>query len=151
MPTRSLNPQHTYVHLAVDGSATAVPGVAAFWSMPEAEMAQFGHGWLVSEFAFDADWPNWEMHPEGDEFVFLLSGAATLLFEEPHGVRAVALAGSGAVIVPRGIWHTARATVPSRMLHVTRGAGTQHRPAVPGANSPEHSDMKRPPSDGSLA
>ena len=124
-----LNPQSTYVHLAEDGAATEVPGGEAFWSMPTAEMERYGNGWLVSEFEFDADWPNWEMHPNADEFVYLLSGSVEVLLEHPEGVQKVALKNNAALVVPRGIWHTAKVTAPSRMLHVTRGAGTEHRPA----------------------
>ncbi|HWX65363.1 MAG TPA: cupin domain-containing protein [Rhodanobacter sp.] len=125
----SLNPQRTYVHLAENGAATQLPGGEEFWSMPEADMERYGTGWLVSEFEFAADWPNWEMHPNADEFVYLLSGAAEVHLEEGQGLRKIALSGSGAIVVPRGVWHTAKVTVPSRMLHVTRGAGTQLRPA----------------------
>lgn len=125
----SLNPQHTYVHLAADGVATELPGGEQFWCLPEPEIEHYGKGWLVSEFECTEDWPNWEMHPNADEFVYLLSGSIEVLFEQPDGLKAVALHGSGAVIVPRGVWHTARVTAPSRMLHVTQGAGTQHRPA----------------------
>lgn len=125
----SLNPQHTYVHLAEDGAATRLPGGDAFWGLPAAEMDRFGGGWLISEFEFTADWPNWEMHPQADEFVYLLSGSVELHLEQPDGLHTVALHGSGALVVPRGVWHTATVKAPSRMLHVTRGAGTALRPA----------------------
>ncbi|SFD80062.1 cupin [Massilia yuzhufengensis] len=124
----SLDPQQTYVHLAPDGVAQEIPG-ERFWQLPEAAMAQLGQDWVISEYAFSADWPNWEMHPEGDEFVYLLSGALDLLLERGGQVETIALDGSGAVLVPRGVWHTAKLRAPSRMLHVTRGAGTLHRPA----------------------
>lgn len=125
-----LNPQLRYVHLAQDGSAHQLPGGEAFWRLPEAEMARYGQGWLISEFEFTADWPNWEMHPEADEFVYLLAGAVEMLLEQRDGsVSRLALSGSAAVLVPRGLWHTAKLlSGPARMLHVTRGAGTQHRP-----------------------
>jgi mannose-6-phosphate isomerase-like protein (cupin superfamily) len=125
----SLNPQRTYVHLAEDGVATPLPGGAEFWSMPEAEINRYSGGWLISEFEFAADWANWEMHPNADEFVYLLSGSVELHLERPEGLQMVTLSGSGAVVVPRGIWHTAKVIAPSRMLHVTRGAGTELRPA----------------------
>ena len=125
----SLNPQHTYVHLAEDGAATQLPGGDAFWSLPESEIQRYGGGWLISEFEFAADWPNWEMHPHADEFVYLLSGSVELHLELPDGLQKLPLTGPGAVVVPRGIWHTAKVTAPSRMLHVTRGAGTELRPA----------------------
>jgi len=32
------------------------------------------HGHLLSALPMDADWSNWEMHPAGDEILFLVSG-----------------------------------------------------------------------------
>jgi len=123
-----LDPQQTYVHLADDGAARKVSG-ESFWQLPPAELDAFGQGWLISEYAFTEDWPTWEMHPHGDEFVYLLAGAVDLLLEREDGVQRIALDGSGAVVVPRGVWHTAKLRAPSRMLHVTRGEGTETRPA----------------------
>lgn len=124
----SFDPEQRYVHLAEDGGATLLTGGPAFWGLPESDMAAYGQGWLVSEFECHSDWPNWERHPEGDEFVYLLAGAVDLLLELPEGLRTLALQGRAAVLVPRGIWHTARVHAPSRLLHITRGAGTEHRP-----------------------
>ncbi|MES2631729.1 MAG: cupin [Pseudomonadota bacterium] len=123
------DPLTTYVQLQSSGSATALPGGDAFWSLPPQEVEAAGSGWLISEYEFVADWPTWEMHPAGDEFVYLLSGSADLLLDEPGGVRTLELRGTAAVIVPRGIWHTARILLPCRMLHVTLGAATQTRAA----------------------
>lgn len=123
------DPSETYVHLTASGSAEQLPGGERFWSMPQPGLDRFGHGWLVTEFECSSDWPNWEMHPEADEFVYLLSGAAVLLLQQPAGLREVTLRGRAAVVVPRGLWHTARVSQPSRMLFVTMGRGTQHRAA----------------------
>jgi len=125
----SFDPAETYVHLTEAGSAEPVPGGERFWSLPEPELDRFGGGWLITEFECASDWPNWEMHPDADEFVYLLSGAAVLLLEEPGGLREVPLVRRAAVVVPRGIWHTAKVSDPSRMLFVTRGRGTEHRAA----------------------
>ncbi len=122
-----LNPQDRYVRLGADGVAETLPGGAAFWSLAQAEKDRVGSDWLVSEYEFVADWPTWEMHPNGDEFVYLLSGSIELLLEHEDGVRVLAIAGCGATVVPRGVWHTARVHAPSRMLHVTLGAGTLTR------------------------
>ena len=123
------DPSKTYVHLTPGGAAQRLPGGESFWSLPQPELDRFGHGWLVTEFEFSSDWSNWEMHPEAEEFVYLLSGAAVLLLEQPGGLQEVPLSGRGAVVVPKGIWHTAKISQPSRMLFVTMGRGTQHRAA----------------------
>jgi mannose-6-phosphate isomerase-like protein (cupin superfamily) len=122
-----LNPQSDYVHLGADGVASPLPGGAEFWSLPQADMNRVGRDWLISEYEFTSDWPTWEMHPGGDEFVYLLSGSVELVLEQGSEVRVLAMIGSGAVVVPRGVWHTAKVHAPSRMLHVTLGAGTQTR------------------------
>lgn len=127
--TAPLDPAETYVHLAADGSARSVAGGDAFWSQPTAELDRFGDGWLVSEFEFASSWSSWEMHPDADELVYLLSGEVTMLLERPGGIEEVALRDRAAVVVPRGTWHTAKVARPSRMLFVTRGRGTEHRPA----------------------
>lgn len=123
------DPSARYVHLTSGGAAEQLEGGERFWSRPESQLDHFGRGWLITEFECSADWPNWEMHPEADEFVYLLSGSAVMLLEQPHGLQEVPLSGRGAVIVPKGTWHTARVRQPSRMLFVTMGRGTQHRPA----------------------
>ena len=69
------------------------------------------------------------MHPEADEFVYLLSGSAVVLLEQRSGIEEVRLSERAAVIVPKGTWHTAKVSQPSRMLFVTMGRGTQHRAA----------------------
>ena len=34
---------------------------------------------------FDVPWPTWEMHPAGDEFVYLLEGDTELALASPDG------------------------------------------------------------------
>ena len=126
----SIDPSQTYVLLASTGATEQVPGGDAFWSRPPAALDEMGRRWLVSEFECDADWASWEMHPEGDEFVYLLSGEATFVLDGPAGPTRIPLRDRAAVVVPQGVWHTAEVTAPSRMLFVTLGAGTQHRPVT---------------------
>lgn len=122
-------PDAFYALLDTHGGIRRVPGGDAFWGQPAEALDALGGDWLVSEFRCDTDWANWERHPAGDEFVYLLEGQVELLLELPEGVAAHHLQGGGAVVVPRGIWHTARVFGPSRMFFITRGAGTEHRPA----------------------
>jgi mannose-6-phosphate isomerase-like protein (cupin superfamily) len=72
-----------------------------------------------------------EMHPDGDELLLLLSGAALVELEEETGTRRVALAPGQALVVPKGVWHRVRLREPSRLLHVTPGPGGEHRPPDP--------------------
>jgi mannose-6-phosphate isomerase-like protein (cupin superfamily) len=85
-------------------------------------------GRLVGVFRYDSDWNSWEVHPDGDEIVMLLSGAVDLVLDVEGGERTVELRDRAAAIVPRGVWHTANVLSPAEALHITRGAGTTHRP-----------------------
>ena len=67
-----------------------------------------------------------EMHPDGDEFVCVLSGSVSVLIDsaaEPVMLRA----GEGCLI-PRGEWHRVHLLEPTRLLHITPGPGGAHRP-----------------------
>ena len=82
---------------------------------------------LVSQFAFDEAWPTWEIHPAGDELVFLLSGDTDLVLasEEGQSEDIVRVSNPGDyVVVPKGTWHTARPYAPTSMLFLTPGEGT---------------------------
>jgi mannose-6-phosphate isomerase-like protein (cupin superfamily) len=85
-------------------------------------------GRIVSLFRFEEPWTSWEMHPAGDEIVYLLSGAVSLILEEEGGERSVELGARMAYRIPRGRWHRMRVRAPGEMLFITRGAGTRHRP-----------------------
>jgi uncharacterized cupin superfamily protein len=126
---RSFDPQQSHTTLISDGATKLIPGGDAFWSLAVSEIEKFGADWLVSEFECTVDWPNWEMHPNGDEFVYLLGGEIVTLLETSSGVVETSLRAPAAVVLPRGLWHTAHVISPARMLHITRGSGTQLRPA----------------------
>ena len=88
-----------------------------------------GHD-LIACHTFEHDWPTWEIHPNGDEVVILLSGKATLLLEQEQERREIQLEQAGDyLIVPRNTWHTARISEKSKMLFVTPGEGTLNRDA----------------------
>lgn len=117
----------TYVQLRDGPQAGAVPVGPDFWQTID-QRSDLDDGRLVMVSRMAADWPHWEMHPAGDEIVYLLSGAMDLVLDEPGGPRTVALRPGQAVIVPRGIWHRGTVHQPGDALFITRGAGTQHRP-----------------------
>src|SRR5262245_3956445 len=96
--------EHTYVQLEDGPAARPVPVDADFWQRI-GERADLRAGRLVMVSLQGADWPQWEMHPAGDELVCLLSGAVDLILEIDGAERRVALRGRSFVIVPQGIWH----------------------------------------------
>jgi mannose-6-phosphate isomerase-like protein (cupin superfamily) len=121
----------TCLRLRPDASVEPIRIGDDFWQrMMSGKLGDFHHEYLVTTFAYDKDWPNWEMHPNGDEIVMLLEGSTTMVLEIGGGERLVELNESCAyVVVPRGTWHTSRARGACRMLFITAGEGTQHRPA----------------------
>jgi mannose-6-phosphate isomerase-like protein (cupin superfamily) len=75
-----------------------------------------------------------EMHPDGDELLYLISGRVEVIIEdggtaETVGREEVATLVPGqAIVVPRGAWHRVNVTEPSRLVHITPGPGDGHRP-----------------------
>ena len=122
----------TYLRLRPDAPAEPLTVDASFWSrISTGKLGTFHDEYLVASGSADSDWPMWEMHPNGDEIVCLLEGAVTFVLEIGGAEQRVALEESGSyVIVPRGTWHTAKVARPSRLLFITPGEGTQHRPAA---------------------
>ena len=118
-----------YLSLGGEGKIEAAAGGDAFWSLAGAELEKFGENWLITEFWFDEDWKSWEMHPNGEEIVYLLSGAMDLILEKDDVRQTIELRSKGLVIVPRGTWHTAKVFQMSNVLVITRGEETQIRPA----------------------
>lgn len=84
-------------------------------------------GYLVSQFDFDKDWETWEIHPNGDEFVYCLSGKMTFVLESDGANKDIPLEPGQFVIVPRNTWHTAKVNEPTKALFLTWGYGTQQR------------------------
>ncbi len=124
----------TFVVFDARGTATPVDVTPGFWDELTRRFGDFSGKLLVSSFHFEQDWPTWECHPHGDEWIGLLSGDFDLHMDLPDGhdgPRRVRLHKPGAfVIVPKGVWHTARVRAPSAALFVTPGQGTLTRPVT---------------------
>jgi len=127
-----------YFLLEPDGTAIVLPGGMDFWSQLMSGVATdpgirrlmgSEHGRLLTVLTMSADWTNWEMHPVGDELLFMLEGSATFVLDHPDGVREVGLNAGRLLVIPRGVWHTAKMSGPARLLAITPGHGTQHKPA----------------------
>lgn len=130
-PIAPPNIQSTYLRLRPDSSVEKLPFDETFWPrLMRGELGDFRHEYLVTCYSYTQDWPSWECHPNGDEIVMLVSGRATFLLETPGGNTELVLAHTGDfAFVPRGTWHSAHTDVPTTMLFITAGEGTQNRPA----------------------
>jgi uncharacterized cupin superfamily protein len=120
----------TYLHLGPEGSAVPLEVNASFWDdLVSGAFAHLGPGRLLSTYDFSEDWGSWEMHPAGEEVVVLIAGALEFVVETADGERKVALRQPGQfLLVPRGAWHTANVAQHAKVLFVTPGEGTAHRP-----------------------
>ena len=119
----------TFVVLEPDHSAVPVEVTPALYDELDARFDRFRDRLLVSSFTFDSDWTTWEIHPAGDEIVYLISGDARMVLDRNGAQEVVHLREPGSfVIVPKSTWHTARTSVPTKMLFVTPGEGTGNKP-----------------------
>jgi mannose-6-phosphate isomerase-like protein (cupin superfamily) len=125
----AFNLAETFILINEGPTATPIPVGPDFWQrLQQSPIANSPSGRLISLGEQRADWGHWEMHPAGDEILILLSGSLELILEEQGGERSVVLNSLNAFIVPRGTWHRARVHAPGKLLGITGGAGTQHRP-----------------------
>lgn len=124
------NLSDTFAVLSPSLAVTPVPVTPAIYQELDERFDGFKGHVLVAMHEFGESWPSWEIHPEGDELVVLLSGEAEMVLDENDGKRGVRLGNAGDyVVVPRGTWHTARISVAARMLFVTPGQGTENKSA----------------------
>lgn len=68
-----------------------------------------------------------EMHPDGDEVLYLISGRVNVVFEE-EGFSDVEMTPGEGLIVPQGVWHRVDILEPSQIVYATPGPGGDYRP-----------------------
>ena len=115
--------------LILNPEADAIPKAVTpnFYGELDAEFDGFAGHVLISQHEFDEAWPSWEMHPKGDEIVFLLQGDVDFVLWTDAGEKTVRVDRPGStIVVPKGTWHTARPLKPTTMLFVTPGEGTEN-------------------------
>jgi mannose-6-phosphate isomerase-like protein (cupin superfamily) len=119
----------TYIHLRPDESALAMQGGPAFWAGID-ERHDLDRGRLMGSVDQTADWSHWERHPAGDEILTLLSGEMELVLDAAGGEQRATLGPGETFIVPKGVWHRGIVRAPGRLMFVTPGAGTEHKPVA---------------------
>jgi mannose-6-phosphate isomerase-like protein (cupin superfamily) len=123
----SFDPSSTYLCLSPSGAVTTIEVTPDFWPSV-GQRQELIEGRLVAAFVCKADWRHWEMHPHGEEVLVLLEGKLTMVFEEGGAERKVELDQGRACVVPRGVWHRVIVQEPGKLLGLTYGRGTEHRP-----------------------
>ena len=74
----------------------------------------------------------WEMHPDADEFLYLVEGAIDVILREDldqDEERRIELRAGRACVIPMGAWHRQIVLLPCKMLFMT--PETLHRPYAP--------------------
>jgi mannose-6-phosphate isomerase-like protein (cupin superfamily) len=117
----------TFIHIENEG-AVPIEVTETFWKeLASGERPELNDGWLMTAFHMAADSPTWEMHPAGDEVLYLLSGAMDVVLQAADSEQVIELRKGSGCIVPRGKWHRQIVREPSDLLGITFGKGTQHR------------------------
>lgn len=119
--------QHTYVHLGTGPEVRLVDVTPEFWETLD-DRPELHTGRLVTEFTMDADWGVWEMHPAGDELIVFTEGSVRVRFDDGTAITESDVHAPQYVVVPAGVWHTMDVVEPARMIVITWGDGTAHRP-----------------------
>lgn len=114
--------------LTPDKKAHTIPNSPDVFNILNQQFGSFKNHELIACFEFESDWSNWELHPKGDETVVLLTGKVTFVLEIENQHQEVELDEAGEfLIVPKGVWHTARTNEKSKVLFITPGEGTEHK------------------------
>ena len=69
-----------------------------------------------------------EVHPDGDEVLYLISGKARVVFLDDDHADIELLPGNG-LVVPRGVWHRVDILDPCQIVYVTPGPNNRFRVA----------------------
>jgi len=68
-----------------------------------------------------------EMHPDGDEVLYLISGRIKVVFLESREEDIEVEPGDG-LVVPQGMWHRVDILEPSQIVYLTPGPNNEFRP-----------------------
>ncbi len=68
-----------------------------------------------------------EMHPDGDEVLYLISGKVKVVFLDSDEDDIEVEPGDG-LVVPKGVWHRVDILEPSQIVYLTPGPNNQFKP-----------------------
>ncbi len=68
-----------------------------------------------------------EMHPDGDEVLYLIAGRARVVFLDTDDEDIEMRPGDG-LVVPKGVWHRVDILEPCQIVYLTPGPNNEFRP-----------------------
>lgn len=68
-----------------------------------------------------------EMHPDGDEVLYLVSGHARVVFED-DSLQDIDMRPGDGLVIPKGTWHRVDILEPCKIMYATPGPGGEYRP-----------------------
>lgn len=101
-------------------------------TVEERRMDADDEGWTVAVTHADTDQDvhsdHWEVHPAGEEAVWVLAGQARLYLRSPEaagGETMVTLTAGAGVVVPRDCWHRFELDAPSDLMSIAPRTGSR--------------------------
>jgi len=119
--------ENTYLALDGKGGVIPMPVTDDFWMRIDDSPAATRS--MMAIYLVEADWPQWEMHPHGEEVLVLLDGRLDMQMDDGAAQYTAEMHAGTTLIVPAGTWHRALVRAPGKLLGFTYGPGTEHRPA----------------------
>ena len=124
----SLDLKEKFVVLSPDKQASTEANTPDLYERIGNKYGDFKNHELIAIDEFKSNWPDWELHPYGDEIVMLLTGEIILILDFENKQQQIQLRNQGEyAIVPKGVWHTAHIKENARVLFITPGEGTENR------------------------
>ena len=122
--TEAFNPKNQIVAITRDLTAETMP------ARPDPAIPVDGYTFGVATMSENSPHDG-EMHPDGDEVLYLISGKVRVTLETDPVQELDMLPGDG-LIVPKGIWHRVDIVQPCQIVYLTPGPGGEYRPLPEG-------------------
>lgn len=115
-------------HLTEDLGVDAVAFGSEFWGQLE-DNPHLLKGRVFGVVHKDPAPPTFkEMHPEGDEILFVHYGQMDVILYEDEAEEVIPLSKGQWALIPKGVWHTIHVKAPTEVIFITPMEGTEGKP-----------------------
>lgn len=88
------------------------------------------NGFTLCVLSMSQDAPHdGEMHPDGDEFIYVISGCLEVILELERNELVTVNEGEG-LVIPKGVWHKVHVVAPAQIMTFSPGPGFEYRDKV---------------------